>query len=222
MHSGATVHSAHRVSSPTPCSFFVIQWRRAVFKKFGAKTHDFLDDIEQTLFVPALAGTAAIAGCIWVLASTAPPFTPAMLHVDDPGGNPCQIVANASWRAAHACGPSPSPFDPAGTLVCDGGTIEPFAEYISPIGACHAARSYYSVVTKVYAAFGLWSSMIAFVWHQLLRRTSDCKSARFPRLTELSHIGLHALLGVSAPMFLAVMLRDSLEPTWVTAIIFDA
>ena len=99
-----------------------------------------------------LAVHGVLLGTIAVYAQTSPTFTTAMTTIAV--ANPCEASANATYVATY-CVRSPRNYG-VEYLCSDGG----FDAYSSAYDACLAARDYFPVTTRVYAAFGLGLSAI--------------------------------------------------------------
>ena len=99
-----------------------------------------------------LAVHGLLFGTIAVYAQTSPTFTTAMTTIAL--ANPCEASANATYLATY-CVRSPRNYG-VDYLCSDGG----FDAYSSAYDACLAARDYFPVTTRVYAAFGLGLSAI--------------------------------------------------------------
>jgi hypothetical protein len=197
--------------------------RSAVLRHHGSHSFAYYLRMRRQMDA-ALLISLVIGAYVLAVVSSSPPFTPAMLRLDEPGGNPCAVVANTTGYAANTsyikqhCHPSSDVLQPDAALVChDGG----FAEYASAYSACTAARAYFATTTRAYAAFSLWFNLASMQLFSFFQDSTPAHQAlRFPRVRHAATVVMMATYAVCCPVLLAVLLSPALSPNWLTGLIF--
>ena len=154
---------------------------------------------------------------IAVLASSSMPITRAMTRLDEPGGNPCTIARNATYVQTR-CRLSTAIHGPR--YICEDGGWE---EYSSAEVGCHAAQLYYSVVAKVYSAFGIWGNGFGWVAFSEFEHAMDSKP-KFPVVQLLARLLIYVTILVLCPTYLAIIIAPSAElvpNSWVVLLVHD-
>ena len=174
-------------------------------------------DATKVKFLLIIALSCVCFFYVAVLASSSVPFTRAMTRLDEPDGNPCVIARNATYIQTR-CQLSTAIHGPR--YVCDDGGWE---EYSSAEVGCHAAQLYYSVVAKVYSAFGVWLNGFGWVAFSEVEHAMESKP-KFPVVQLLARLLIYVTILVLGPTYLAIIIApsDELVPnSWVVHLVHD-
>jgi len=207
----------------TPISLGCLRFVRiGILKRQGVRSLETFRRLVQgrlRLLVLAVFNTSYLL----LLFAGSPPWTPAMTRLDDEGGNPCELAANATYLDAAGCVPSTSVYVAPGSLSCRSAEHTAFAEYVSAVGACYAARAYLPAMARAYSCFLLWVNLGALETVHFMALSMEASEARrFPQLTQCTFAALYLVIALLAPLYVSILLApdESLRGSWVGLSLF--